>query len=344
SSSDTSSSSSSSSSGSSGGVEVPVATGLSDADNALTFHAQGMVQVAHVIRRENAMEALSYRVMRTASWLPVQGLPYADGITTMLPPPPLEMAATWDGLAEAESWTELLEAVETEVPNYLFWFDLHRRVAMALDRLGAEYKDARTALGKAVVSFITAFPAITKFAFSDGTPFVDPPTGEWLTGEQEKYGGGGGGPSKSALAVNAEEEELKKRMEEAKALVFGGNVPDGLSLATQLAMRAVDARTRFRSRITVAQMALDSGKKDIARAMLEALIVEADRHDLDSWEPALSVPLYANLLTCLRAGRGEGEFPPPEMQAREAFLFDKLCRLDPAAALKLAAPAGGQGG
>ena len=327
----------------SGGTDVPVATGMGDADNALVFHGQAIAAVGHVLRRENAMEANAYRLLRVGIWLPMVGVPYADGNTTMIPPPPLDSVAAWDALGEAGSWAEMLEAVESEIPNYPFWLDLQRRSALALDKLGPEYKAARAALGRGVVTFITGLPGIHKLAFSDGTAFADSMTLEWLEGEQEKYGGGGGGPSKSALAVNVEEEELKKRMEEAKALVFGGNVPDGLSLATQLSMRAVDARTRFRSRISVAQMALDSGKRDIARAMLEALIVEADRHDLDTWEPALSVPLYANLLSCLRGGRGPDEMPAPETLAREAFLYDKLCRLDPAAALKLAT-AGGQGG
>jgi hypothetical protein len=52
---------------------------------------------------------------------------------------------------------------------------------------------------------------------------------------------------------------------------------------------------------------------------------------LDVWEPSRCVPVYAALLSALRA------INPPIVDAKhlEASIIDKLCRLDPALAVRL---------
>jgi type VI secretion system protein VasJ len=189
-------------------------------------------------------------------------------------------------------------------------------------------------VGREVVTFIGRFPAILQMTFANGTPFADEGTKTWVEEEQKKYGGGGGGSSAASAAVSAEDEEVQKRFEEARAMVKGGKVADGLSLALALANRAADARTRFRSHLAVSRMALEGGKPEVARSLLEGLTKLVDQHNLEAWEPALCATLYQYLLSCVKASNTKGN--SQEQASKEAFLFDKLSRLDPAAALRLA--------
>ena len=129
-------------------------------------------------------------------------------------------------------------------------------------------------------------------------------------------------------------------------MVGEGQVAEGLAIGIALADRSADARLRFRARVAVAKMALDGSKADLARPMLEHLLADVERYQLESWEPALCATLYSYLFVATKEvararaaqeGRGEGAgvADTAELAARQRFFFDKLCRLDPASAIKL---------
>ena len=322
------------------GDAIPSVTGMADLDGGLRPIRSGLIQISKALRKENPANALAYRMARTGAWLMVRDAPPNDGTKTKIPAPPPNIKKQLQTFVETEKWPELLNTAEDNCLKFIFWVEPQRLVSLALEKLG--HAEAREVVGREFIHFTKQLPAFLKLAFADGTPFVEGAAAAWLEDEQAKFGAGSGGsskqPSQAALAVNAEEEEVKKRFEDARKLVLDGNVPQGLLLGVQLAMRGADARTRFRSKLTVAQLALDGGKPEIARPMLESLIPEVDQHHLETWEPQLCIPLYTNLLACLRRARGGAKTPPaPEVLARETYLFDKLCRLDPASALTVGA-------
>lgn len=315
------------------GVQVPVATGNADAEPALFFHGDAIVEIGHVLRNEDSTNASAYRLTRVGAWLPVRDVPPNDNGVTGFPSvgDPSGLAAAIEG----GQFIEVVQAVEGDFPRNPFRLDLHRYCATALDRLGPTYAAAREALGREVVAFVSRLKGIDKLLYSDQVPFADNATRAWIEEEVGKYGGGGGkGPSKAQLAVDAEEQEIKARFEEARSMVLAGSVLEGLQLGVALSARGGDARARFRARLKVAEMALEGNKRELARPMLEALVDEVESHHLETWEPALCVPVYSSLLACLRGGRTPEEGVTPEQLSRETYLFDKLCRLDPAAAVK----------
>jgi type VI secretion system protein VasJ len=180
-------------------------------------------------------------------------------------------------------------------------------------------------------------PSIVGLTFSDGTPFADSGTKSWLEDEAKRWGGAAG-PSAAASLASAEDEEVAKRLSEAQKMVTEGKVAEGLATALALSERSPDGRTRFRARLAVGRMALEGSKPELARPLLEHLVGEAERHHLEAWEPALCVTLYASLLVATREvsrGSGNAKGSAPELAARERLLFDKLCLLDPASAIKL---------
>lgn len=310
-------------------IPEPIAvSGGQGATNALRSASATIKAAALEFRRENGTRPLAYTLPRIATWLLVERLPpSADGQKTALPAP--RDKARLETLAANEKWAELLSAAEELAATSPFWLDPHRFSALALERLGPTYADARKALEREVVHFVARVPGITDLQFSDGSPFADAASQAWLETALAGQGGGGGGTGKHQQ-VSEEDEELKARYEAAKELVASGKVDEGLELAHALSCRAPNQRARFRSRLEVATLATRGNKPALACAILDALVREGDQHHLDEWEPELAAQVYAALLSA-RRGAGAaavGAVPDDELLAR-------LARLAPGQALRL---------
>lgn len=308
-------------------VTAPRVSGAGDVLPALRTLGKSICECAAQLRKEDPASAWAYRLQRTGLWLAVKAPPPAEGGKTRIPPPSPPQMKRLETLAAGEQWMELLNTAEGMTSTYLFWFDLHRWAALAMDRLGALFVEARKTVVSETLGFLAAHPMLPDLAFADGTPFADAGTKAWLEEEQARSGGGSGGGGSTQL--DEEEQELQARFEEAKELAAAGKVAEAMSLGVQLAERGADLRSRFRSRLLVAQMALQGAKPEVARAMLEGLLDVATEHALHRWEPKLCAQLYALLLAARKAAPTERTGVPDQ------DLFDVLCRLDPAAALKV---------
>jgi type VI secretion system protein VasJ len=306
-------------------------TSVDGVEPAVQASAGIFVASAAVLRGADPASAWSYKLNRWGAWAILQQTPPASDGRTYVPAP--SEGAQLAEIRDGARWQELLATAEDMVPRYLFWLDLHRYVALAMDNLGPSFAAAREVVGREVTYFVARMPGVASLTFDEGTPFADAATQSWLDEEARTWGAGGGGSAAAAVA-SKEDEEIAARLVEAQAMVSGGKVADGLASALALADRAADARLRFRARLAVGKMALDAAKHDLARGMLEHLVADVERHGLETWEPATCATLYTYLLVASReVSRARGG--SPDLVAREQYLFDKLCRLDPASAIKL---------
>jgi type VI secretion system protein VasJ len=308
-------------------IDIPTITSADDVVPALRTLGKSIVDAARQLRKADPANAWAYQLHRNGLWLAVKAPPPAEGGRTRIAPPPADVRKKIEAKVTGEQWLDLLASAEDLSGQNLFWFDLHRFVALAMDRLGALFVDARSAVGREVVAFLQKFPALVSLAYNDGTPFADPGTQMWLDDERSKHGQGGGGGGGSTKATE-EDEEVARRFAEAKEMVGGGKVVEGLGLASQLAGRAADARLRFRGRLTVGELALQGGKPEIGRPILEQLVSEIQSRKLEDWEPSLLASALSSLLACHRALGSD--FDKSEIRQ----LCDQLCQLDPAAAIK----------
>jgi len=307
--------------------DIPAIGSAEDVLPALRALGKSIVEAARHLRRADPAQAWAYRIHRTGLWLAVKATPPAEGNRTRLPPPAAELRKKLEARLAQEQWMELLTLAEEQSAQSIFWLDLHRMVALAMDRLGALFLDARTTVGREVVAFVDRFPNLVTLCFSDGTPFADAGTQSFLDEERKKHGSGGG-PSGGSTRVDEEDEERTRRFAEARELVAGGKLGEGLGLAVQLAARAPDARSRFRGRLELAQLALTGGKPEIGRPILEQLLAEATARHLEEWEPTVAAAVHSALVAAHRAlgtGLDTEQLRP---------LYDRLCQLDPATAVK----------
>ncbi len=291
---------------------------------ALKVCRDTVVKAAELLREAAPTDPWAYHLQRVGAWLPIRTAPPAEGGKTFVPPPQAGLRRDIEEHAAKQRWAPLLREAEPLTATYLFWLDLHRFVAEALRGLGPEYADAALVVTRATVGHVQRLPALLSLTFSDRTPFANPQTAAWL--DENMSGGGGAG---GALAE--EKAEADAKLESARQAVASGQIGEGVGLMVALARRAGDGRSSFRIELEAAQLALGAQKPNLARPILEGLVRLIDARSLDTWDPEMCVSVYAALLTALRA------IKPPIVDAgpRESFIIEKICRLDPALAVRM---------
>src|SRR5262249_27191171 len=100
-------------------------TDPAEAGNFLWDIGSSLIATAHVVRRANSADPLSYRVLRTGLWLHFQRLP-GDGTNGRIPIPPLPPArrSQLEQMSQHAKWSELLEESESMLVNHRFNLDL----------------------------------------------------------------------------------------------------------------------------------------------------------------------------------------------------------------------------
>src|SRR5690606_19598711 len=137
--------------------EPLAASGGHGATNALPSATLPSKAAPLEVRRRNGTRPLAYTLPRIAPWLPVERIPpSADGQQSALPA--ARDKARLETLAANEKWVELLSAAEELAATSPLWLDPHRFSALALERLGPTYADARKALEREVVHFVARAP------------------------------------------------------------------------------------------------------------------------------------------------------------------------------------------
>jgi hypothetical protein len=129
---------------------------------------------------------------------------------------------------------------------------------------------------------------------------------------------------------------VEAKMNEARALVAnGGALPDAIQLVIKAGAGAQTPADRLRAKLAVAQLCNEFQQFLVARSALEGLDRVVEQHRLWEWEPALCVDFYAALYQAHRGlNAAYGMEVPPDLRAKETAAFDRLCQLDPGAALK----------
>jgi type VI secretion system protein VasJ len=301
------------------------------ANRAVGETALILTRAGSTLRAADATDSTAYRLVRAGMWLQVTQAPAAENGTTYIPAPPGHYKDHFEALAGAGEWSTLVTAVEELVADWPLWIDPHRYGAVALDNLGEAYANARLALLREVGLVLARVPELASLAFNDGTPFADDATKQWIEGDVKAVMGGGGGGGSGGAAVS----KLDAKIAEAKALVANGALPDAVKLLMKAALAADKPADRFRSKLAIAQICIQAEQVLIARSALEGLDRLVEQHRLWEWEPALCSDFYSALYAAHRGMNAAlGMEVPVEARARETAVFERLCQVDAAAALK----------
>lgn len=304
-------------------VAVPTVAGP-EMDRAVNALRSNVIAMAKAIRAASPGDPRSYQLLRSVLWLPVPAPPPDQGGKTMLPDPTGELGPVLANLAQAGNPLNLLEFCEANTVDRLFWLDLHRHTAAALDALG--HAAARTAVTTLTAAFLQRFPAVAGLTFENGTPFADAATRMWIADELLPAGKGGGGGDGLGAA-------LDEARSEARGLAAKGKLGDAAAVYEAARSQAIGERARILWDLEKARLCVDAGRADLAMPLLMHLDKLARAASLDLWEPSVDADLTALLL------RADLQWAPAMPDAERAQLRRdwemRLTRLDMRAAVDL---------
>lgn len=278
----------------------------------------------------------AHRLIKSLRWDTMHQAPPTDASgNTRLAPPRGDYRAQLKRLHMQQSWSELLEQAErmyAEGVNH-FWLDLQWYLYQALSKQGAPLDGWADIVKRDLGMLLDRLPGLEALSWSDGSPFADETTREWINREVSGNRPEQWLPVAAPVAVASDDPILAL---ESEALAQADS--DGIEHALAWLAGRPDihqGRQRWLLRLLMARVAEQYGKSDLAIHLLGELESGARRQALAEWEPALDFEVKARLLRLLRLKAQRSDADKPELARRSETLLAALVALDPVRAAVL---------
>ncbi len=303
---------------------APIQTGdKKEAAQALSTLLDQLLGMADFYFQNAPTNPLSYRLRRLWAWLPLVAPPPAEIGLTRIPPPDSIVKPSIEQLLAAGNHEAALRAAESRVTEHRFWLDISRFTATALENLGPSYKAARSAVCAETLLLVERLQGLDNLNFSDGTPFADPETRDWLKGLSLGDGDAaqtGGDPL--AATVN-------QALTQARGLLKDKKPLDAVDLVQQGLEAAVTGKARLFWRLALGRLLLLAGKPDLAAPLNGKSLEDIEAHDLETFDPDLALQILLLVHETCRAGTDEGS------KSLGKEVLARIVRLDPGEALRI---------
>ncbi|MDY6903493.1 MAG: type VI secretion system protein TssA [Thermodesulfobacteriota bacterium] len=281
--------------------------------------------VARYYRATDLSNPLSYRLNRLVAWLTIDELPLVqDDGNTLLPAPEGAIRSGIENQMTAGNYETVITTAEDQLRQSLFWFDLNRFTAQALEALGGKYAKAGDMVSAETALLIKRLPGLENLTFSDGTPFADNETRAWLktlTAADETAepmpGVTEGGLDARVKEVEAEAKDLFRKKERAEAVAL---LQTGMT-------GAGSCRERFLFRMALARLFMTMGKTDLTGPHLDEILSDVDTYALETWDPDLAVQ---GLMLAHENAVNE------KNQEKGGEILNRIVKINPAAAFRMA--------
>jgi type VI secretion system protein ImpA len=292
-----------------------------------------IVTAARYLRRADPFNPAAYLLLRGLRWGELRVSATLD--PKLLEAPPTSVRTMLKGLLLDARWAELLEAAEGVMGSGQGrgWLDLQRYALTACDSLGSDYFAVGSAMRGALRALLADLPQLLNMTLMDDTPTANAETRAWLraeilrdteassTADPEAAAGNGAGPDD-----NGAEPRPRDPFSLAAAEARAGRADRAISILMKEASREKTSRGRFLVQAQLARIMVDAGHEAVATPILEQLIADVEKHQLEQWEAgelvATPMALMYRVLTKTQAD---------ETQRQSLYL--RICRLDPIQAI-----------
>jgi type VI secretion system protein VasJ len=306
----------------SAGVPAP---GGDDPDVLIKHGIETLRTASASLMANNVLTSLYFRLNRAVAWITVSAAPPNHGGRTLLEAPDEEVRDLLKMMRNSGNWKDLLAACESRISQYLFWLDLSRYVAEALDQLGQKGQ-AREVAGMTAF-YVDRLPGIEKLTFTDGTPFADQITRKWLADARRDSSGDAIPASGDAI-----ETRIETDMAAAKTLVADGNVAGAAGQLREAITRASSVRERFMRQVHFCRFLIENNQNKLSGSYLTELVGLIDTYRLGDWEPSLAAEAYDVILT----GISSPGMEETGLKDVEQDVFKRLSLIDPVRAMQYA--------
>lgn len=275
-----------------------------------------------------------HHLMKSVRWDTLTSLPPLDasGRTRLAPPKP-DNKAHLKRLYLQKSWSELLEHTDVlfaQGVNHL-WLDVQWYAWQALIKLDNDNVRADI-LCRDLKGLLSRLPGLDALAFSDGTPFGDEVTLNWINDSvHDDIAEWKEGPVTTATSGNDDVLMLEPE-------VLAKADADGIEAALnwlQIQPGYTSSRDQWLMRLLMARVSEQYGKSELALHLLGELDDRARTLTLEKWTPELLFEVKARRLKLLRNKAGRNEADKARLLPEMDTLLSGLIELDPARAAVL---------
>jgi type VI secretion system protein VasJ len=296
-----------------------------------------LVSAAGPLRAASTADPIPYRILRVGLYMHVNAPPPVAAGKTRIPPLSPAVRTKLDQMSGNGKWAAVIDEAESALNQARFCLDLHRYTAQALAGLGDSHQAALQAVLGEVAVLLRRLPDLPSLFAADGSPLCSSDTRTWMDSEVGAAAGGGGhGGGGAGAGSNGASGGDAAKMAEARKLAAAGKLAEALALSQAAVAAAPTGLARFTTRLDMAELASGAGQPGLARAIYEDLDREMGQRGLESWDPKLAARCLEGLLKVLRVAAKSGAKGGVEQNA-VGVIYDRLCRLDPAAVLRLGA-------
>ncbi len=265
------------------------------AESVLKQGLDTLVKASLLYMKKDQISAAPFKLNRFVGWFPVVNTPPAADGKTMLPPPDAQIKSTLENLHTSENWRDLLFGAESRVRQFLFWFDLHRYVAEALENL--DHPEISRIVASEAAGFVKRLPGIDKLAFSDGTPFADIETREWLKSFASDTPDSG-----AVMSMEADEtgKLIASETEEARKLMKANKLGEALSRFRGHLNHAASQKERFLWEMGFCRLLLKVKQPRLCQPYIKQILEMLDTFGVETWDPALALEGLTVVLSALK--------------------------------------------
>lgn len=276
----------------------------------------------------------SHRLMKAVRWDTVGQIPALDasGRTRLSPPKP-DYRAQLKRLYLQQNWTELVEQASDmfcEGANR-YWLDLQWYLWQGLSRAGQPWESWADYITSDLKLLLGRLHGLEQLSWSDGTPFADEVTLNWIA---EKVNDDMSGFGDEAATVSSPSDDILAL--EAEAMAKGDSDGPEVALGWLQTRPGMESpRSRWLQRLLMARVAEQFGRNEMALHLLGELTSSAPQLTLNDWEPALLFEVQARRLRLLRLKAGRSETDKARLMPEMDALLAGLIAIDPARAMVL---------
>ncbi|WP_281544250.1 TssA family type VI secretion system protein [Grimontia sp. SpTr1] len=230
-----------------------------------------------------------YRLRRIGVWSDIYLPPTTiEENKTGILPPDINDKRILKTLFDSENWIELIKSSESKLLQYPYWLDLNRFTYIALKKL--DHIDIAKQVKRELLKFIDHIESIHLYSFSDGTPFAELDTINWIE-KENKY------QHKNHLVTEHSESDPTRRLEISKS-----------------------KSSLYREIYHQVKASLNSGNLELSLCQLELLITAIDTYKLEEWEPMLCI----DFLECAAE-----VYYRTNQRSQYLHVIQKISRIDP---------------
>lgn len=318
-------------------VVLPATASPAPVMNAVTSGRDLLDQarvLAKYLRDQPGGWLAGHHLLKSVRWDTLTELPPLDasGRTRLVPPKP-DNKAHLKRLYLQQSWSELLEHTDTLLAqgvNHL-WLDVQWYAWQALVKLDNDSVRADI-LCRDLKGLLARLPGLDALAFSDGTPFADEVTLNWIN--ENVLDDMPGWKAEPLTAVASSNDEILALESEVLTKADSEGIDAALNWL-QTRPGYTSARDRWLMRLLMARVTEQYGKNEMALHLLGELDASARTLTLEQWTPELMFEVKARRLKLLRSKAGRSDVEKPRLQAEMDALLSGLISLDPARAAVL---------